>query len=71
MSARAWFLASAVGLAAVSSSAMAQNQYWLSQFGSGDDELSSGLASDGVGGIYVAGETLGSVFVPTFGMYDG
>ncbi len=65
---KALVMAAMSGLAA--SASLGQNQAWLHQFGSIADELSSGAASDGAGGLYVAGETVGSLGGPSSGNFD-
>jgi hypothetical protein len=50
--------------------AAAQNQLWIHQFGTSAYEGTSGSATDGVGGVYACGATLGSLGGPNAGYYD-
>ena len=48
----------------------AGNQLWIRQFGTSRGDYPSGLASDGAGGVMVAGYTLGSLGGPNAGSID-
>ena len=50
--------------------AVAQNQNWIRQFGTGGHDLASGAASDGAGGVQASGGTYGSLFGPSAGGAD-
>lgn len=46
------------------------NRLWILQFGTNDEDVSYDLAPDGVGGVFVAGETLADLAGPSAGGYD-
>ena len=46
------------------------NLQWARQFGTSDNEFNYGVSADGVGNIYVAGITRGSLAGPNAGDYD-
>jgi hypothetical protein len=48
----------------------AGNQVWIRQFGSLDDDVANAAAPDGSGGVYVDGNTYGSLGGPNAGSYD-
>src|SRR5688572_17179522 len=48
----------------------AGNQLWVRQLGSGVDDTSRGVATDGAGGAFVSGMTGGSLGGPNAGGYD-
>lgn len=48
----------------------AGNQYWIRQLGTSDDEYMNAAAPDGLGGVFLAGATLGSLAGPTAGGRD-
>jgi hypothetical protein len=50
--------------------AAAQNQLWIHQFGSYTSDVTSAVASDGSGGVYVSGFTSGSLGGPNAGAKD-
>ena len=50
--------------------AHAQEQLWITQFGSSEIDEAWALAPDGAGGVMVAGETSGSLGGPTAGIID-
>jgi len=45
-------------------------RFWIRQFGSSSGEQTRALASDGIGGVFVGGETWGSMATPMFGQKD-
>jgi hypothetical protein len=59
-----------VVLAALSPAALAQNQYWLQQFGTSVNDGVVAIAADGVGGAFIVGETLGSLGGPSAGGFE-
>jgi hypothetical protein len=48
----------------------AGRQIWITQFGTSNSDGAGPLAMDGVGGVFVAGYTAGSLGGPNAGMYD-
>ncbi|MFG0283316.1 MAG: GC-type dockerin domain-anchored protein [Phycisphaerales bacterium JB039] len=46
------------------------NQIWITQFGSAADDEAHGMASDGAGGLYLSGGTLGELGGPQLGGGD-
>jgi hypothetical protein len=46
------------------------NQLWLREFGSSATDNPNAIASDGAGGVFVAGDTLGSLGGPNTGTWD-
>ena len=52
------------------SSARAQTLEWIQQFGTSEAESVTGVSADGLGNVYIAGETKGSLGGPNAGWYD-
>ena len=50
--------------------AHAQNQLWITQFGTSTDDIAYALAPDGAGGVMVAGRTFGNLGGPNAGGAD-
>ncbi len=63
-------ISSVLWCAALVSIAGAQNQVWITQFGSGNGDDPEAAASDGAGGVYTAGLTFGSLGGPYAGNRD-
>lgn len=61
-------LVAPLGIAATA--AQAQDQLWLTQFGTSSDEEARALSPDDAGGVMVAGHTLGSLGGPNAGEED-
>jgi len=63
-----------IGVALAAVPAVAQTQLWLKQFGSPSSEMNdfhkSTASSDGAGGVFVCGETAGSLGGPNLGSLD-
>ncbi len=58
-------------LAAGTAPAMAQDKLWITQFSSNSSDYPYALASDGAGGVMVAGRTQGNLGGPMGGINDG
>ena len=52
------------------SSARAQTLEWIRQFGTSRGDFAYGLSADGLGNVYIAGDTQGSLGGPNAGWYD-
>src|SRR5688500_6026466 len=60
----------AVVLSLASLPASAQNQVWITQFGSGRSDYPLAAAPNGSGGVYVSGQTDGALGASNAGVYD-
>ena len=64
----AWVALAAAGfVAGLTPQTHAQNQLWITQFGTSSTDYANALASDGAGGAFVAGSTMGSLGGPFAG----
>ena len=50
--------------------AQAQNQLWIRQFGTSEEDHATALAPDGAGGVMIAGVTEGRLAGPNAGLWD-